>query len=133
MTTAQVSTAPEFFQVANGTALKEYWTQEFLAAEQDIYEDGKNINKFYFTFRIKEFYRSEEDMFGQPVTSYMLVCQRRFVSGINDLEDESDICLGEDFPDFDAAFEFATEFVIPSFKRNFNFRACPVVLIDGDF
>lgn len=131
--TAKKFKTPEFFQVANGTALHEYWTQEFLVATHDVYEDGENVDKYYFTFRVKEFYRDDEDFFGHPITVYSLICERRHVSGIHGWEEESAICLGEEFVDADAAKEFAINYVIPSFQRNLNFRACPVIILDPQY
>ncbi|MFZ9326502.1 MAG: hypothetical protein ACO24H_03445 [Polynucleobacter sp.] len=134
MTTAQITIAPEFFAVANGTALKEYWTQEFLVAEEDVYEDGEVINKFYFTFHVKEFYTDDEDMFGQPITSYALICNRRWVSGLpEEFEEEYEIGLGEQFPNAECAQEFAIDFVVPSFRKHLNFGPCPVKIFDPEY
>lgn len=134
MTTAEINTSPEFFQVANGGPLKEYWTQEFLVAELDTYEDGTNIDHYYFTFQVKEYYTDDEDMFGHPITSYMLICQRRYFSSIRqDYEDECEVGLGEEFANAEYAKEFAINYVIPSFRRHLHFGGCPVVILDPQY
>lgn len=114
--------------------MKEFWTQEFLALEHDVYEDGDIVDRYYLTFRVKEFYTDHEDMFGHPITSYALICNRRWVCGrCEDWEEEIEIGLGEQFPDAESAQEFAINFVVPSFRKHLGFKACPVKIFDPEY
>ena len=132
--TAKKFKTPEFFQVANGGPLKEFWTQEFLALEHDVYEDGDIVDRYYLTFCVKEFYEGHEDMFGHPITSYALICNRRWVCGRReDWEEEFEIGLGEQFPNAECAQEFAIDFVVPSFRKHLNFGPCPAKIYEPQY